>query len=141
MKRIIFLFVTLLLLQACTTENINGELNGEKLNYPIGTGNFMSLLNKPFDSAAFMNTPQFYFMGALDDNDAIPYEDGYSENERKVIYKLLGQEMMPSRWANCKRVCELENNNSSIKTYPETGHEQPARIKKELAEFFKQNID
>ena len=84
-----------------------GKWKGENLNYPIGTGNFELVFGKLFDSISFAQTPQFYFMGALDDNDAIPYEDGYSENERKLIYKLFGQEMMPTRWENCKQIYTL----------------------------------
>ena len=101
-------------IQASAAGGLNGllmlpisEWRGENLNYPIGTGNFELVFGKPFDSTSFAQTPQFYFMGALDDNDAIPYEDGYSENERKLIYKLFGQEMMPTRWENCKQIYTL----------------------------------
>jgi len=117
-----------------------GKWKGENLNYPIGTGNFELVFGKPFDSISFAQTPQFYFMGALDDNDAIPYEDGYSENERKLIYKLFGQEMMPTRWENCKQIYTLENIQSFIKTYPNMGHEQAAQVKSEVVEFFKESI-
>jgi len=117
-----------------------GKWKGENLNYPIGTGNFELVFGKPFDSISFAQTPQFYFMGALDDNDAIPYEDGYSENERKLIYKLFGQEMMPTRWENCKQIYTLENIQSFIKTYPNMGHEQAAQVKREVVEFFKESI-
>jgi hypothetical protein len=30
--------------------------------------------------------PQFLYMGGLDDNDAIPYDDGYDEDEGIIIY-------------------------------------------------------
>jgi len=115
-----------------------GELKGESLNYPIGTGNFELVFGKPFDSVSYAQTPQFYFMGALDDNDAIPYEDAYSENERELIYKFLGKEMMPTRWEKCKQIYEHKKVNASIKTYPEIGHEQADKVKMEVVEFFKQ---
>jgi len=134
-------------IQAVAAGGLNGllmlpisEWRGENLNYPIGTGNFELVFGKPFDSTSFAQTPQFYFMGALDDNDAIPYEDGYSENERKLIYKLFGQEMMPTRWENCKQIYTLENIQSFIKTYPNMGHEQAAQVKSEVVEFFKESI-
>lgn len=117
-----------------------GELKGESLNYPIGTGNFELVFGKPFDSVSYTQTPQFYFMGALDDNDAVPYDDAYSENERNLVYKFLGKEMMPTRWEKCKQIYELKKVNASIKTYPEIGHEQADMVKIEVLDFFKQNM-
>ena len=118
-----------------------GELKGKSLNYPIGIGNFELVIGKPFDGVSYAKTPQFYFMGALDDNDAVPHEDAYSENERNLIYKLLGKEMMPTRWERCKHIYEHKKVNASIKTYPEIGHEQDDMVKIEVLDFFKQNMN
>ena len=49
--------------------------------------------------------------------------------------------MMPARWMNCINNYEHENINAFIKTYPELGHVHPTEVKRELVEFFKQNLN
>jgi len=43
--------------------------------------------------------PQFAYMGADDDNDAVAYDDAYSAEERRAVFALLGARMQPDRWA------------------------------------------
>jgi hypothetical protein len=117
------------------------SINSTPLNYPLGTNDFKNLLNQEFHKQAFLNTPQFYFMGEIDDNDAILYEDAFSSEERAIIYKLFGKEMLPLRWNNCKTIYHNEEVISSIKTVVNIGHEQPESIKKEIVEFFKKSIN
>ena len=114
-----------------------GEMKGSRLNYPRGTNDFQEFLGKKFDSIAFKNTPQYLFMGELDENDAIPYDDGYNDKERKLIYDLLGKEMQPQRWNSCKEIYKQHQVHALIKTYPEVGHEHPAKVKADVVEFFK----
>ncbi|MCA1758845.1 MAG: hypothetical protein LC658_03665, partial [Bacteroidales bacterium] len=102
---------------------------------------FQNLFGKPFNAEAFKNTPQFLFMGELDDNEAIPYEDGYDLDERELVFKLLDEEMQPARWQKCREIYEKENVNATIKTYPEFGHEQPEKIKNDIVAFFKKQLN
>lgn len=112
------------------------EINGTKLTYPVGTFDFDELSGKPFNASAFKAVPQFYFMGALDDNDAIPYDDAFDPPEREVIYQILGREMQPLRWKNCQRIYKTEGVNAQFRTYEGIGHEQPDEIKEDILEFF-----
>jgi len=113
------------------------ELNGKELNYPVGIGDFHELFGKPFNAEAFKETPQFLFMGALDDNDAIPYDDAFDPPEREVIYQTLGMEMQPLRWENCRLIYKQEAVNADISTYEGIGHEHPDEIKNDILNFFK----
>jgi len=117
------------------------KLENEPLNFPLGVNDFQDLFGKSFNAEAFKNTPQFLFMDELDDNDAIPYEDGYDLDERELVFKLLGEEMQPARWQKCREIYERENVNATVKTFPEMGHEQPETVKNEIVEFFKNHID
>jgi hypothetical protein len=117
------------------------SLNNEILPYPVGSGDLNELTNSEFQKELFIKTPQFYFMGELDDNDAVPYDDAFSQNEREQIYRLLGVQMQPERWDNCKHIYDNLNVNATIKTYDEIGHEHPEKIKKEIVEFFRMSID
>jgi hypothetical protein len=117
------------------------SLQGEKLIYPVGTGDLNELSDNEFEEDLFLKIPQFYFMGKLDDNDAIPYDDAFDQNEREQIYKLLGKEMQPGRWNSCRNIYLGKNVNATIKTYEDIGHEQPELIKKDAVEFFRKSIE
>jgi hypothetical protein len=115
------------------------EINQEKLIYPVGTADFQEMFEKPFNPAAFKEIPQFLFMGAMDENDAIPYADAFDQNEQELIFRTLGEEMQPTRWENCQRIYDKESVNAQIRTYENIGHEQPDKIKNDILEFFKKN--
>lgn len=113
------------------------SIGNKKLNYPLGTNNFKDSLNQEFQKKAFLNTPQFYFMGGLDENDAIPYDDAFDDDERVLIYELLGKEMLPTRWETCIDIYKNEGVDASVKTYKNMGHEHTDKVKDEVAAFFK----
>ncbi|MGQ7868475.1 hypothetical protein [Sunxiuqinia sp. sy24] len=117
------------------------SLQGKVLNYPLGTHDFESRFEKSFNSQAFQSLPQFLFMGELDDNDAIPFADGYDADERDLIHLLLGEEMQPQRWNSCREIYRNHEINATVKTYPEIGHKHPQIVKEEVLEFFRSAIE
>jgi hypothetical protein len=133
---------------AAATGGLNGllilpleNMENESLHFPLGVTDFQNLFGKPFNAEAFKNTPQFLYMGELDDNDAIPFEDGYDLDERELVFKLLGEEMQPKRWQKCQEIYEQENIKATVKTFSGVGHEQPETIKDEIVEFFKNQMN
>jgi hypothetical protein len=110
------------------------------LNYPLGTNNIEELTGNSFKKEKFKMLPQFLYMGEMDENDAIPYNDGYDEDERVIIYELLGEKMMPGRWEKCMEIYQNESINAIIKSYGGLGHEHPEEVKEEILEFMKNNI-
>ncbi len=117
------------------------SLNNEILKYPVGVGDFKELTNTAFDKQLFLNTPQFYFMGGADSNDAVPYGDAFDKIEREQIYRLLGEQMQAERWERCKNLYIQSQVNAIIKTYDQTGHEHPTEIKNEVVDFFRACIN
>ncbi|ALO14998.1 hypothetical protein L21SP5_01348 [Salinivirga cyanobacteriivorans] len=115
-------------------------LRNQGLVYPLGTADFDSLFNKPFNKQAFKSLPQFLYMGELDDNDAAPYSDAYSEKERQLIFKLLGKKMLPDRWNRCRGIYKSNGVNAVIRTYKNTAHENPEAVKNEILKFFRKTI-
>ena len=81
------------------------ELNGEILNYPIGVNDYQELMGKPFNEKAYKKIKQYLFMGDLDENDPVKYEDCVTEEERQIIYKIYGENMQ-DRW---KKMVEIKN--------------------------------
>jgi len=116
------------------------SLQKELLPYPIGTGDLERISGQEFQQALFDKTPQFYFMGALDDNDALPFDDAFDPNEREQISRLLGKQMLPDRWNRCKRIYDTLHVDATIRTYPEVGHKHPQEIKEEIVQFFRAAI-
>jgi hypothetical protein len=112
------------------------SINEADLIYPIGTCDFKELFNKEFQKELFIELPQFYFMGEIDFNDAIPYEDAFSQYEREIIFRLLGEDMHAERWSKCKEIYKENNVNAIIKTFKGIGHEHPESIKEEVVDFF-----
>ena len=117
------------------------EMNGQKVNYPLGTNDFSDLFGMTFDSAAFKNIPQFLYMGKLDDNDAVLFDDGYDPDERETVFRTTGEKMQPDRWNSCRDIYLAENINATIISYDSLGHENPLRVKEDILSFFISVID
>jgi hypothetical protein len=115
-------------------------LEGKPLPYPLGTYDLGEFLNIEFQKELFIQTPQFYFMGDLDDNDAVPFSDAFSEDEREKIFSVLGKEMQTERWPACTTIYQINQVNAQILTVENTGHEQTESIKKEVVRFFLQYL-
>jgi hypothetical protein len=117
------------------------ELKSRPLNFPLGTADFEKITGHPFDRSAYMSIPQFAYMGAEETNDAVVYDDAYSDEERTLIFELLGRKMMPDRWEAVQAVYQSEKVPIQFKTYPGIGHGTDGRINKEVAEFFRGVIE
>lgn len=117
------------------------SLKGKLFLFPLGTFDFKELFGKQFDSLMFYHTPQYYYIGELDANDAVPYEDAYDQTERQLVQELLGEEMQPTRWNECIKIYRAKNVKAQFKTYAGTGHEVTNEIKTDLVGFFKGQID
>ncbi len=116
------------------------ELNGERLNFPIGINKVEEVTHEQVRLASFRTLPQFWFMGELDNNDATKFDDGYNPTERKLVYKLLGKEMMPERWEKVQKIYQENHVTASFKTYKGIGHGTDLNINNEVSTFFKKYL-
>lgn len=111
------------------------EINEVKLNYPIGVNDFYELFGKTFDIDTYRQIPQFIYMGKLDENDAIQFDDAYNEDERKIINDNIGRHVQ-DRYLTCQKIY-LENNiNAIFKTYENVGHWTTSDVNLEVIKFF-----
>jgi hypothetical protein len=134
-------------LQLVVAGGVNGilmlpleKIDEEKLDYPIGINDFKQIVGKPFDKSAWVSLPQFLFMGKNDTNDAVEYDDAYSDSERKTIHSVLGHQMQPERWIKCQDIYIKSNVNVVFHTYKSIGHETNLKIHNDILNFVKQNI-
>jgi hypothetical protein len=116
------------------------ELKTHPLNFPLGLADIEKWTGHPFDRAAYQSIPQLAYMGANDTNDAVRYDDAYSDEERSLVFTLLG-EKMPERWHAVQAVYESEKLPVQFKTYPGIGHGTDGKINNEVAEFFRTAIE
>ena len=117
------------------------ELKSHSLNFPVGIADLEKITGHPFDRPAYLAIPQFGYMGAEETNDAVVHKDAYSDEERTLIFELLGRKMMPDRWEAVQAVYQNEKVPIQFKTYSGIGHGTDGRINKEVAEFFRGVIE
>lgn len=129
-------------IQACAMGGFNGELmlpqnsvNGIKLNYPIGTNDFEKLFKQKFDFETYKSIPQYIYMGQLDENDAVQFDDAYSYQERKIINDNIGATVQ-NRYVECQKYYVKSNINATFKTYENVGHWTTSNVNLDVIKFF-----
>ena len=130
--------------RAVATGGLNGlvmiphaRLNQIELPYPLGLADFEQITARRFNERAWRNVPQFIYMGAKDDNDALHFGDGYSDEERGIVYAAIGEKMQPDRWQRGQDVYKKAGANAKFTTYEHAGHWTDAKINNEIVEFFR----
>ncbi len=133
-------------IQALAIGGFNGKLmlpqnrlNNAKLNYPIGTNDFEKLFKKPFDLKTYQGIPQYIYLGKLDDNDAVQFDDGYSDKERKIINENLAPTVQ-ERFLKCQELYLKNNINPIFVRFDNVGHWTDSFINLEVIKFFQRQI-
>ncbi len=114
-------------------------LNKTKLIYHIGVAELKKLIGKEFDLDSYQKVPQYIFMGELDDNDTLPFDDAFNDEERKIVKNVLGIEMK-KRWEIAKDVYKQNDINADLVMYRGIGHTVNEEIRDDILDFFKNNI-
>jgi hypothetical protein len=74
-------------------------------------------------------------MGKLDENDAVQFDDAYSENERKIINDNMGR-YVQERYLECQKIYQENNISPMFKTYENVGHWTTSDVNLEVIIFF-----
>lgn len=129
-------------IQALAIGGFNGELilpqksiNGIKVNYPIGINDFEKLFKQKFDIDAYKAIPQYVYMGELDDNDAVQFDDAYNKKERKLINENLASTVQ-KRYKACQDIYLISNINATFETYEKVGHWTTSNMNLDVIRFF-----
>lgn len=113
------------------------QLNGKALDYPLGIADIEKVTGKKVNLKAFRQLPKMLYMGEKDDNDAAAYDDGYSQEERQLIYDLMGKQMIPQRWEFIQLIYGQNKVQADFRTYSHMGHGTDLKINTDLVEFFR----
>jgi pimeloyl-ACP methyl ester carboxylesterase len=111
---------------------------GEFLPYPVGIGDLDTLIGIPFDREAFRSVPAFIYIGDADDNDAVPFSDGFSDEERGLIYKFFGSppERPFVRWPKAQAAYNSIEGASHFHVYHGVKHTISQDMWEDLKNFF-----
>lgn len=129
-------------IQALAIGGFNGELmlplneiNGVKIDYPIGINDFEKLFKQKFDFETYKSISQFIYMGGLDENDAVQFDDAYNKKERKIINDNIGATVQ-KRYLACQKYYLTSNINATFKTFENVGHWTTGNMNLEVIKFF-----
>jgi hypothetical protein len=117
------------------------EVGSQTLNYPLGISDVASITGKPVDLEAFRKLPQLLYMGALDENDAVAFDDAYSQEDREIVYRLMGKQLVPQRWTFMEDVYRKSQVDAEFRTYPNIGHGTDLKINNDLVAFFRRHME
>jgi hypothetical protein len=133
--------------QAVAAGGLNGNLilplaslGGRELAYPLGVADVATVAGSVFDAPAWRKVPQFLYMGALDDNDAVQFDDGYTAAEKAIVDAVIGARMQPDRWQRCQQIYREAGAHVEFRTYPGVGHFTDRKVNEELRDFFRAQL-
>ena len=63
----------------------NGLLEWDHDAVPSRIADVKEIAGIDFDEASYKRVSQYIYMGALDDNDTLPYPDAYDEEDAELI--------------------------------------------------------
>lgn len=111
-----------------------------ELPYPLGLADYEARFGKAFDRESWLSIPQFAFMGENDKNDAMQFDDAYSDEDRRKVYGMVGQEMLPDRWHFVQKVYRSSGATFCARTYADIGHGTDGTINSAMADFLAQAV-
>ena len=113
--------------------------NDTLMRYPVGIADVKEIADIDFDETAYKHVSQYIYMGALDNNDTVPYRDAYDEVDAELIKSLIGTEMMPERWDVSQSIYKALGVPAQFVTYENAGHEITSEMIDDIVAFFETN--
>jgi len=108
---------------------------GHELDYPVGVADLEKLTGEPIDRRAWKRVRWFFFLGAIDENDAVPYRDSFSAADEKLIDDAFGATPV-ARWPAAERLFRKAGLDVRFELYPGVAHMTTPAIDEDVAKFF-----
>ena len=115
--------------------------NDVTMRYPVGIADVKEIADIDLDEVAYKGVSQYIYMGAIDDNDTLPYRDAYDEADAELVKNLIGVKMMPDRWHLSQSIYKTLGIPAQFVTYNDTGHEIKDEMIDDITAFFEANAD
>jgi dienelactone hydrolase len=107
----------------------------KSLRYPIGLADFKAVAGREVDMKELRRVPMFIFLGDQDDNDSVPFDDSYDQEDRDLINPLLGK-IPIDRWEISKQLYKEAGINAEFKLYPGVKHTVTPAMRDDIRAFF-----
>lgn len=95
---------------------------GRQLRYPAGVADLQAVAGRPFDPQRAAEVPLFFFVGADDTNDSVPFDDSYDPEERAAVTELSGP-TPAARWPAAEALYRETLPRATFRSYAGVGHE------------------
>jgi len=111
------------------------RLHGSLLPYPVGTGDLDKLTGKEFDRVGFQKIHRFIYLGEKDQNDSVPYRDGFGKTVSELVFSLIGKTPL-ERHRLVERILGTRGyQNTEFVYYPEIGHQMTKQTRQDMFDF------
>ena len=111
-----------------------GSYEGKELRYPIGVADFKKVSGKKLDLAKLRKVPLLIFVGDQDENDSVPFDDSYDQEDRDLINPLLGKTPV-SRWPISEQLYKQAGMKAEFKLYPGVKHTVNEQMRDDIRAF------
>ncbi|TVR52446.1 MAG: hypothetical protein EA425_04950 [Puniceicoccaceae bacterium] len=112
------------------------EWQGRTLPYPVGIADIEALAGDPVDFDLLRGVPFFFFLGTDDENDSVPFDDGYDEHGRDLVFTLFGQTPL-DRWDDARHLYAAAGLQATFKAYPGAAHEMTPEMIIDVVAFLR----
>jgi len=112
--------------------------NGVELPFHIGVADIDEIAGIRFNLEEYKKVAQYIYMGETDDNDTLPFDDAFNEEERQIVIKILGSEMK-KRWEISKEIYNHFEIPAQMVMYKGVGHEITPEMENDIINFFRLN--
>ena len=113
--------------------------DGIELPFHIGVANIDEIAGIRFNLEEYKKVAQYIYMGEIDDNDTLPFNDAFNEDERQIVIKILGSEMK-KRWEKSKEIYNQFGIPAQMVMYKGVGHTITPEVENDIINFFRLNV-
>jgi len=116
-----------------------GQLQGSLIPYPVGTGDFGKLTGQKFDRDNFQKIHRFIYLGEKDQNDSVPYRDGFGKTASDLVLALIGKTPL-ERHRFVERILDTRGyQNTKFAYYPGIGHQMTEQTRRDMFDFLEKH--
>lgn len=113
---------------------------GRTLPFHVGIADVEALTGSPVDLDALDGVNQFLYMGAEDDNDTIPYDDAWTDDDlRQLALDVYGDHMIEERFPRSQAAYDEAGVAATFRVYGDAGH-TPAPAEDDVVAFHRRSI-
>jgi dienelactone hydrolase len=105
------------------------------LTYPVGLADAQQLTGAKIDERALRAVAFFFFLGAEDNNDSVPYRDSFSATDAAVIMRRFGKTPV-DRWENARKLYIAAGLHATFKLYQGVGHSITTQMHADMEAMF-----